>query len=208
MPGGRWPTARPGGLLSPDPGPATPDRSPDPDPAVSLLDRFDDAADRLFDRVRGHPAIDTTAAVVSNLADYGAVWVALAAVKGRRRGPERARARRRLALAGFASSAVNGAVKRTVARSRPDRSDRAAGDLVSVRAPRSTSFPSGHTLAAFCTAVVLADDRRERVAYLAFAGAVGASRIHLGDHHASDVVGGAAIGIVLGSVVRAVTERE
>ena len=78
---------------------------------------------------------------------------------------------------------------------------------MSVRAPRSTSFPSGHTLAAFCTAVVLADRAGERAAYLAFASAVGASRIHLGDHHASDVVGGAAIGVLLGTTLRALGEQ-
>ena len=104
--------------------------------------------------------------------------------------------------------AVNAAAKQLVGRERPDRSDRASGELLSVRAPRSASFPSGHTLAAFCTAVVLADGPAERTAYLALATAVGASRIHLGDHHASDVVGGAAIGIVLGTALRALGRRD
>ena len=187
------------------PAPAGADQPPGSPPAV---DRFDAAAERAFDRLRGRPLLDTTAAVLSNLGDYGAIWVALAAVKGRRRGARRVQVARRLALAGFGSSAVNAAAKQLVGRERPDRSDRASGELLSVRAPRSASFPSGHTLAAFCTAVVLADGPAERTAYLALATAVGASRIHLGDHHASDVVGGAAIGIVLGTALRALGRRD
>ncbi|MGH9093304.1 MAG: phosphatase PAP2 family protein, partial [Acidimicrobiales bacterium] len=65
----------------------------------------------------------------------------------------------------------------------------------------------GHTLAAFCTAAVLADTPAELAAYLAFAGAVAASRVHLEAHHASDVAGGAVIGTVLGAAVRRVARR-
>ena len=38
------------------------------------------------------PRVDRAAALVSNLADYGLVWVVLALFKARRRGPNRRRA--------------------------------------------------------------------------------------------------------------------
>jgi undecaprenyl-diphosphatase len=177
-------------------------------PSEELSDRshgalrsFDDAVDALFEPLRGRPGLDIGARVLSNLADYGAVWAALAGAKGRRRGPRRRRATVSLAVAGFSSLGVNAAVKAVVKRQRPPESPSTDGGLP-VRTPTSTSFPSGHTLAAFCTAVVLAESPAEAAAYLGFATAVAASRVHLRAHHASDVVGGAVIGAALGSLGR------
>lgn len=170
-----------------------------------LLARIDDRADAVMDRVRGRPALDGTAAVLSNLADYGVVWVLLAGGMGRRRGPARRRAGRALALSGALSFGVNKAVKAVVRRERPE----AALDIgtVPVRAPSSSSFPSGHTLAAFSTAVMLPTTPAGTAACLTFATAVAGSRVYLRHHHASDVLAGAAIGGVLGLVGRQVLRR-
>jgi membrane-associated phospholipid phosphatase len=161
---------------------------------MSSLDRAVDAA---FDPLRGRPEVDRAAAVVSNLADYGLVWVVLAGLKARRRGPNRRRAVVALAAAGFSSLLVSRVVKQAVERQRPDDHLEAT-----VRTPSSSSFPSGHTLAAFCTAFVLANSDAETVANVGFATAVAASRVHLRAHHPSDVLGGAAIGSVLGLGLR------
>ena len=174
-------------------------------PLGSALARFDEGVDAAFEPLRGHRAVDTTAAVVSNLADYGFVWSLLAGYKGRRRGPGRRRAGRALALAGFASLGVNTAMKALVRRPRPVAEG--GGGVPGVRRPTSSSFPSGHTLAAFCTAVALAETPAETAAYLAFASAVAVSRVHLRAHHASDVVGGALIGAAVGAAGRRVLRR-
>src|SRR5208283_961548 len=108
---------------------------------------IDEAVDAAFEPLRGRPGIDRAAAVVSNLADYGFVWVLLAGLKARRRGPGRRRAIVALGAAGFSSLIVSRIVKAAVERQRPDDHLDAA-----VRTPSSSSFPSGHTLAAFCTA--------------------------------------------------------
>lgn len=175
------------------------DRATGPGQALA---RLDDLADRLFERARGHPAADATALVLSNLADYGFAWAALAALKARRPGPARRRALRALATAGVASAAVNTAVKRVVRRQRPTARGGVPPAVLPVRRPTSSSFPSGHTLAAFCTAVTLPDRPAEVAASLAFAAAVAASRVHLRAHHASDVVGGAVIGTAVGLLAR------
>jgi undecaprenyl-diphosphatase len=160
---------------------------------------LDQAIDAAFEPLRGRPGVDRAAAVVSNLADYGLIWVALALLKARRRGPGRRRAVVALAAAGFSSLFVNRAVKAAVSRERPE--DHL---LVAVRPPTSSSFPSGHTLAAFCTAIVLAESDAQTAAQVGFASAVAASRVHLRAHHPTDVLGGAVIGSVLGLALRPV----
>src|SRR5208282_269142 len=135
------------------------------------------------------------------LADYGLIWVVFAGIKARRRGPDRRRAVVALGVAGFSSLLVSRTVKRAVERQRPDDHLEAA-----VRAPSSSSFPSGHTLAAFCTAFILGDSDAETAANVGFAAAVAASRVHLRAHHPTDVLGGAAIGSVLGLGLRPIVD--
>ncbi len=165
------------------------------------MSTIDEAVDAAFDPLRGRPGVDRAAALVSNLADYGLIWVVLAGVKARRRGPDRRRAVVALAVAGFSSLIVSQMVKRAVERQRPDEHLTAA-----VRTPSSSSFPSGHTLAAFCTAFILADTDAGTAANVGFATAVAASRVHLRAHHPTDVLGGAAIGSVLGLGLRPVVD--
>ncbi len=160
---------------------------------------FDATIDAAFEPLRGRPRVDRAAAVVSNLADYGIVWVLLALVKGRRQGPDRRRAVTSLGAAGVASLSLVRASKTVVARQRPEEHLDAR-----VRTPTSSSFPSGHTLAAFCTAFVLPDTSSQTAAFVGFAGAVAASRVHLRAHHPSDVLGGAVLGSMLGLVLRPV----
>jgi undecaprenyl-diphosphatase len=161
----------------------------------------DRAVDRVFDRLRGRRWLDGSASVVSNLADYGFVWVGLALMKASRGRAARWQAVRALAAAGATSYTVNLAIKRVVGRQRPDLED-AARAAIRVREPSSSSFPSGHTLAAFCTSIVFAESIPELLALSSFAASVAASRVYLKDHHASDVLGGAVIGVGAGLVAR------
>ena len=162
-----------------------------------MVSTLDEGVDAAFDPLRGKPGIDRAAAVVSNLADYGLIWVVLAGLKARRRGPDRRRAVVALGAAGCSSLIVSRVVKASVERQRPDEHLAAA-----VRTPTSSSFPSGHTLAAFCTAFLLGDSDAETAAHVGFAAAVAVSRVHLRAHHPTDVIGGAVIGSVLGMGLR------
>ena len=166
---------------------------------ISALDAFDKRVDAAFDRLRGQPRIDRAAALISNAADYGLVWVVIAGLKARRRGAGRRRAVVALGSAGFSSLGLSRVVKEAVERQRPD----AHLDAM-VRTPTSSSFPSGHTLAAFTTAVVLSEGDAQTAAAVGFAGAVAVCRVLLRAHHPSDVIGGAVIGSLLGLLLRPV----
>jgi len=170
--------------------------------AVSTVDA---AVDGLFEPLRGRPGIDAVAKVITGVGDHGWLWTGVAVWRGRRSGPARRQAVRALGVAGVSSSLVNAGIKQVVGRARPDTSDlRISGAGVPVRAPKTSSFPSGHTLAAFCSAAVLSrpGDRTGNALLYTAAGLIGVSRIHLGAHHASDVAGGVVIGTALGLAVR------
>jgi len=172
---------------------------------VGGVHALDERIDRWFEPVRGVPALDGLAKAITGLGDHGLMWAATTVWRARHSGPERARAVRALAIAGIESGIVNRTLKAVVGRSRPDRAGlQVTGGGIPVREPTSSSFPSGHTLAAFCAATVMSqrNDRSGNVLLFTSASLVGLSRLHLRAHHASDVVGGAAIGSALGLLGR------
>ncbi|MCC6370880.1 MAG: phosphatase PAP2 family protein [Bacteroidia bacterium] len=70
-----------------------------------------------------------------------------------------------------------------------------------VKEPGPYSFPSGHTTSAFATATALSLSYKKwyvAVPSYLYAGFVGYSRMRLGVHYPSDVLGGMAIGIGAG----------
>lgn len=172
---------------------------------ASWAHALDDGVDRLFEPLRGNPTVDTAAKVITGLGDHGWLWTGVAVWRGRRSGPGRRAAVRALGVAGVSSALLNAGIKEVVGRERPDRTDlRISNSGVPVREPRTSSFPSGHTLAAFTAATVLSrpGDRAGNAFLYTAAGLIGVSRIHLRAHHASDVVGGVVIGTALGLVVK------
>jgi len=68
-----------------------------------------------------------------------------------------------------------------------------------------TSFPSGHTSTAFAVASVLTSGYKDKlwvgITSYSVATLVGLSRIHDGDHWASDVLAGAALGTFIGTTL-------
>jgi undecaprenyl-diphosphatase len=139
----------------------------------------------------------------SAVGDFGLIWVVLALIRALRGRPNDQRAALRAIVAtGVESVVVNAGMKSIFQRRRP------VGPMEHphpFRQPLTSSFPSGHATAAFCAAVLLADGDGLGPAYFGLAAVVAASRIHVRIHHASDVVGGALIGIVLGRIGRAIS---
>lgn len=144
------------------------------------------------------PVLDAVMPVVSvvGLALCPAVGVALWVLKPN----GDARRRRRVGAAVLAALAVGLVLtlvfQYVVLRPRPE------GVRLLAPPPNFPSFPSGHAMAGFATATVLAlSARRGRVAVPVFVGAalVAASRVYLGHHFPSDVLAGAVLGVGAGA---------
>jgi undecaprenyl-diphosphatase len=170
------------------------------------IGRFDAEVDRIFMAVRGNRVIDRAYYSASALGDWSLVWHLLGAAQGisdDRNGWRRAA---RLAVAlGIESALVNGVVKSFFRRTRPTHHGERPHTL---RMPATSSFPSGHASSAFMAAHLLADRSRVAPGWYLLAGIVATSRIHVRIHHASDVVGGAVLGLALGELVRRLAPLE
>lgn len=124
--------------------------------------------------------------------------------------PRYARSAERIGAGLLASGVVSGALKYTLGRERPSRTD----DPLQLRPlnpdNRWQAFPSGHATVAFSLATgIAAEARSPVVTVLAFSGAglVAWSRVYDDKHWTSDVVGGAVIGVGMTRAAMRLTRR-
>lgn len=164
------------------------------------IERIDERLDTWFASLRGNPAADRVFYTASTLGEFGHLWIMLALVRALRGRPGDERAALRAGLGSVLESVlVNAGIKSLVHRRRPLAP---VQHPLPFRQPLTSSFPSGHATAAFCSATLLAEGERSAPLYYLAAAVVAASRIHVRIHHASDVAGGVVIGLVLGRLGR------
>ena len=165
-----------------------------PKPLADAVKAFDLVADAAFEPIRGNKVADRVMYGASAVGDFSLIWHIAASARALG-GPTREREALRLAIAlGIESVLINGVVKSQFRRKRPVWDQHRPRRL---RKPKSSSFPSGHATSGFMAATLLGGG-----AWYGAAAVVAASRVHVRIHHASDVVAGAAIGVVLGRLVR------
>jgi undecaprenyl-diphosphatase len=172
---------------------------------LARVDRADAAAYAAVARI-DIPPLDRAMRRLSEAANYSRLSLASAGLLALAGGaPGRRAAADGLAAVGVTAAVVNVAIKPLGRRRRPDR----GGSLDRhVRMPRSRSFPSGHTAAAFALATGVADTQpRIAAAMRVLAALVGYSRVHTGVHYPGDVLGGAALGVALGRVTMRMRRR-
>lgn len=162
---------------------------------------LDDTVDRAFDHLRGRPAVDRVFYSASALGDFSVIWGLLGSVRGLRSDRDADAAIRLLVCLGLESALVNGLIKSLLPRRRP--ADEGAHPF-HLRTPKTASFPSGHASAGFTAATLLADGQKApwRCGWYGLAFVVASSRIHTRAHHASDVLAGAALGLVVGRLAK------
>lgn len=163
-----------------------------PAPIPRRLQRLDE---RLMERSRHtrSRALDRSLVALTQAASYSKLWLLLAgglAICGGPRG--RRAAGHGVGAIGVAAAIANGPAKLLANRHRP------VGGLgpTLIDMPFSTSFPSGHSASAFAFATGASSQLPVLAPLLIpLAGAVAYSRVHVGVHYPSDVIGGMAIGI-------------
>lgn len=171
-------------------------------PLPSQIGEFDRVVDDWFEtHLRGNRGVDLVLYGATALGDHGLIWMLLAAAQARRRraGDWQRPFLRAVVGLGLESALVNGPVKWLFRRTRPAHD---APRPLHLRQPRTSSFPSGHATAAFFGAALLRDYDPWWPLYYVVAVLVASSRVHVRIHHASDVVGGALLGVALGELAR------
>ena len=166
------------------------------------VDRFDARVDARIERLRGNAFFDRFFYTASAVGDHGKLWIALALLRfftgvG---GTDVARFAAIRALGGELGQSilVNLGIKSLFRRARPVTQVPRPHHL---RIPRTTSFPSGHSTASFCAAVLLADGTSWGPVLFVLAAIVSFSRAYVRIHHASDVVGGVVVGLLIGLLI-------
>jgi membrane-associated phospholipid phosphatase len=151
-------------------------------------------------RTRGHPpAVERAISRFSALGEHAGLWLALGAAgaavdRGRRARWMRAAA----AVAG--AYLLNTALKLVIRRRRPHL----PGLPPLVTTPTELSFPSAHATSSFTAARVYAPlvPPAARMPLRGLAAAMAASRLYVGVHYPSDILAGAALGVLVGGLSR------
>lgn len=161
--------------------------------------RLDRCLMRRSHRARS-PWLDHALVELTRAANYSRLWlliaVAIAACGG---GQGRRAAGRGIVAIAIAAAVANGPAKLLVRRRRPSR----LSLPTLIHMPRSTSFPSGHSAAAFAFATGACAELPVLTPMLVpLAVAVAYSRVHTGVHYPSDVAAGAVIGVGSGMIAK------
>ena len=134
---------------------------------------------------------------ITHLGDGGIFWISLALILLIPKQTRRAGVSALFAM-GIGALITNVAVKNIVARIRPY--DTVTELILLIERQHDFSFPSGHTCASFAAACALYRTlpRKWGIACIVLAALIAFSRLYVGVHYPSDVLGGAAVGVFAG----------
>lgn len=147
-------------------------------------------------RTRGHtPRAERAVARFSRVGEHGAVWLAIGVAGAALNGERRAEWRRATATV-TGVFVLNTAIKQVIQRRRPEL----PGLPALTGTPTGLSFPSAHASTSFAGAGLYARLGLPAVPLYSLAMALSLSRLYLGVHYPSDVLAGAGLGTLVGTV--------
>ena len=155
------------------------------------------------------PTLDRFLVRLSDAANGSHLWLVTAGAVALVAGPRgRRAASEAVASIALASAVSNLALKSITRRRRPQAVNGQVVPSRRVRTPTSPSFPSGHAASAFAFASTMGEEVPATWGPLHLAASLVAyARVHTGVHYPSDVVAGALIGAMSGSIVRRLAGR-
>lgn len=168
---------------------------------------MDEAITRWINAAAGHSAVLDV--VVVGIATAGVPLMVLAVVAlwwGRHNRTNLRQAAIEAGLASLGGLAVNQLILLVVHRTRPY--DAGVSNLIVARSA-DWSFPSDHATVVFAIAATLAlsNERTRAIAFLVAALLISWSRVFIGTHYLSDVLGGGVVGVGIALVVSALYPR-
>jgi membrane-associated phospholipid phosphatase len=162
-------------------------------------DRLDSRVDSWYGPARRNAFLNSIMVAASTLGDWSLIWHLTGATRGLL-----TREFREIfllsILLGVESLIVNQGIKRLFRRQRPTEH---GAEGLTVRKPRTSSFPSGHASAAGFAVVMLSAMTGGwwMLLWIFIATTVATSRFHVRIHHATDVVAGAFVGAALATAL-------
>jgi undecaprenyl-diphosphatase len=166
-------------------------------PVLAALGDADQAVLR-FLRTHGHQEpVETVMKALGHSGELAAIWIGIgaagASIDERRRSQWLT-----AAVCGPVSIGINFIAKRAIGRQRPLIEEHPP----LAKAPTKLSFPSTHSTSSVAAATAFGRvEPRARPYLFGLAAAICVGRPYLGMHYPSDVLGGAALGFVLGNLV-------
>jgi membrane-associated phospholipid phosphatase len=148
-------------------------------------------------RTRGHgPGAERAVAGFSRLGEHGGVWIGLGVAGALLDAPKRRREWWRGSVIVGGSYVANTMLKLLVRRRRPQL----PGLPPLTSTPTKLSFPSAHATTSFAGAGSYTRMGVPAIPLYALAGALALSRLYLGVHYPSDLLGGALLGTTVAAL--------
>lgn len=152
------------------------------------------------------PILNRIMILISALGNFGFIWIVAAVVLMRRKDTRKAGFLSLLAM-GLCYLLTNAILKNLFMRKRPYNRFEEVVPLIAP--PLDYSFPSGHTASSFAAAGIIERYLHGKKAVTAevYAVLMGVSRVYIGVHYPSDVLGGVAMGIISSRIIYLVERK-
>lgn len=166
-----------------------------------IIEKYDIKAAKYINSLYHSKALDNFMKFFTYLGNLGLLWVGISIVFMLSLSHESRKKGIVLICALLLTTILGeGIIKHIVKRKRPFTNMNLCDQLI-IGTPSTFSFPSGHTASSFAaSAVFLAINSRISIIILIISTCIALSRIYLKVHYVSDVIGGAILGLLCGSI--------